>query len=111
MKHRALVLLFSMFVGASALNTPASAQTKTVGMKDKGDVWIFRDGKALSEFYRLINSKVYDMTLIAPLISCTVPSGTKVVITDGGAFSSTVLVVDGQEKGCRGDVANERFRD
>lgn len=40
------------------------------------------------------NSKVYDMTLIAPLISCTVPSGTKVVVTDGGAFSSTVLVVD-----------------
>ena len=53
--------------------------------------WVFRDGKAMSEAMRLLNAKVNDDLLYSPLLSCVVPCGTKVVVTDGGFMHSTVL--------------------
>ena len=112
MKCWPLVLSFSMLVGISALSTPAAAQTKTLSMQDRSvDVWVFRDGAAMDKFAQLVNAHVTDPELFAPLVSCFVASGTKVIVTDGGFFFSTVLVVDGPEKGCQGEVENEVLKD
>ena len=45
----------------------------------------------MSEAMRLLNAKVNDDSLYSPLLSCVVPCGTKVVVTDGGFMHSTVL--------------------
>jgi hypothetical protein len=81
-----------------------------LSMPDNGSIFIFRDGNAMSEFFKLVDAKINDMNLIAPLLSRIVPSGTKVVVTDGGFATSTVLVVDGPQSSCKGDVPNERLR-
>jgi hypothetical protein len=36
-----------------------------------------------------------------------VPDRTKYIVTNGGFFSSTVLIVGGNHKGCSGVVTNE----
>ena len=89
--------------------TSSYAQTKTLCMPRNKDltVWVFRDGKAMSEAMRL--SKVNDNSLYSPLLSCVVPCGTKVVVTDGGFMHSTVLVTEGAKKGCRGYVPNDQL--
>ena len=35
------------------------------------------------------------------------PDGTKFVVTKGGFFSSTILIVEGNQKGCAGVIPNE----
>jgi hypothetical protein len=45
--------------------------------------------------------------LLMPLISCFAESGSKIAVTDGGFFSSEIMVMDGPEAGCSGIVSNE----
>ena len=90
--------------------TPLAAQTKTLCMRNKDlTAWVFRDGKAMSEAMRLLNAKLNDDSLYSPLLSCVVPCGTKVVVTDGGFMHSTVLITEGAKKGCRGYVPNDQL--
>jgi hypothetical protein len=44
------------------------------------------------------------------LIACEVAPGTKAVVTSGGFFSSSILVIEGPNNGCRGDLENEHFK-
>ncbi|MDO9499018.1 hypothetical protein [Falsiroseomonas sp.] len=96
--------------------SPAAAearprQPETLTSPDGGNLLIWRDSNAQSEGLRLINAGVNrtQPQMIVRLLSCVVASGSQIVVTDGGFFSSTVLVVSGRETGCRGVVANERI--
>jgi hypothetical protein len=109
--HMYRTTLMSVMAVLSLGTTPSSAQTKTLCMPRNKDltVWVFRDGKAMSEAMRLLNAKVNDDSLYSPLLSCVVLCGTKVIVTDGGFMHSTVLITEGPKKGCRGYVPNDQL--
>lgn len=74
-----------------------------------GEVVVWRNSAAMREAMQLINANVHrtNPTLLLPHIACMLPAGTEIVVTDGGFFSSEVLVVAGRLSGCRGIVENE----
>jgi len=90
----------------------ALAQEHVLGRADMGSVFVWKDSDAHSEAIRLIGAGVHDTnpSLVLRLLSCITKSGDKAVVTDGGFFSSTVLVTSGDQAGCRGVIANEDLR-
>jgi hypothetical protein len=106
MMRRIIAALAALLMYAGA----ALAQERTLTMSDPtDDVLVLRDSKAMDEFYDLVNANnLGDTELLAPLLACVVSSGTKAIVADGGYLSSTVLVTDGAEKGCRGEQLRKR---
>ena len=74
----------------------------------EGGAGIWKDDAARREAGRLsaIGSGG-DLTLTLPLLACGVAKGTHVMMTDVGLMASTVLVIDGHNKGCRGVIGND----
>ncbi|MDO3434328.1 hypothetical protein QWJ46_16735 [Rhizobium sp. CBN3] len=90
----------------------AEARQVSLGRSGSSNVFIWRDNDAFSEAVNLISSGVMKTNpqLIIRLMSCMVDAGTNAVVTDGGFFSSTVLITSGSNAGCRGMVPNEDIR-
>lgn len=116
----AMLLLLVGGVGLDALEDPevkrareaerdAEARAPRIVRRDNGGtvtVWVDRD--ALREGGKLIDAGIHRTQpwMLARLIGCQVSSDTQVIVSDGGMFSSTVLVVAGRNAGCRGVVDN-----
>jgi hypothetical protein len=45
--------------------------------------------------------------VLVPLVACVPSVSDRIVVTNGGFFSSSVTVVSGKESGCRGIVSND----
>ncbi|WP_457578974.1 hypothetical protein [Ensifer adhaerens] len=97
-------------IAAAVLLTaaPALAQQVTLG-KRGGTVFVWKDGDAMSEGMNLIQAGVHKSNpmMVMRLISCMVEPGTKAIISDAGFATHTILVIDGEFSGCRGDVVME----
>lgn len=106
------MVLAVVAVCAALMPMGASAAEKTLGRDGASNVFVWRDEDAFSEAVRLMDAGVHQRnpSLLMPLLSCIVPVGTKAVVTDGGFFSSTILVTDGRHSGCRGLITNEDLR-
>ena len=108
-------MLFAVGTGAFVIS-PSSlvlAQARPLVRSDGGkNMIVWRNEKAHSEGVALISAGVNktNPAVLLPLVACVVPVGDKVVVTDGGFFSSTVTVVSGLESGCRGVIANDYLR-
>lgn len=103
---RLAILFLMLFAGA------AEAREVSLGREGTSNVFVWRDNDAFSEAVNLISSGVMKTNpqLIMRLMTCIVDAGTKAVVTDGGFFSSTILVTSGMEAGCRGMIPNEDIR-
>lgn len=103
---RAVVLAMCV----STLNTSAMAQVKRL-KAGNGMIAVYKDSKSMSEAIQLISADVHKTNpqLVAPLISCIVKDGTSYIVSNGGFFSSDIMIVDGPDAGCRGTVPNERL--
>lgn len=92
-------------------NTPASfaADRIVLGRAGMSNVFVWRDSDAQSEALRLIDAGVYQTNpaLVLRNLSCIASPGDHAIVTDGGFFSSTIMVIDGGQAGCRGVIANE----
>lgn len=96
-----------------ALSTGANALEGTLQPPGKlPTVWVWRDNAAQNEALALIRAGVQNTNpeLIVKHIACIVPGGTKVIITDMGFMSHDILVVEGNNAGCRGNIPSERFK-
>jgi len=74
-------------------------------------VWVFKDADALRRFGKVANAAVYDEAVIAPLLACKVPQGSKVVVLSGGYRTAYVRIVEGSAQGCEGTVPIARLQD
>jgi len=82
-------------------------------LEDPGHkIFVWKNAEAHTEAIRLIKAGVYSSnpSLITSLLSCLVESGTKVIATSMGFATHDILVIDGPNAGCRGNVAAERFK-
>jgi hypothetical protein len=74
---------------------------------------VWRSSESMSEGIRLIQAGVHrsNASLLMPLVACLAPNRSRVVRVEPGFFSSTVLVTEGPQSGCRGVVVNEMISD
>lgn len=102
---RATILAIAIVTWASE----AWPQAVKLQNKDRtGVVFVLRDEKALSEAIALARAGNKDISLLAPLVACVVPSGTPAIVLGRGIGYRDVLVTEGSEKGCRGAVVVEQ---
>jgi lysyl-tRNA synthetase class I len=74
-------------------------------------VWIFKDADALRRFDKLRARAVYDESVVAPLLSCKAPQGSKIDVLGSGYRTAFVRIVDGSAIGCEGTVLIGNVRD
>jgi hypothetical protein len=67
-------------------------------------VWIFKDAGALRRFDKLRARAVYDESVVAPLLSCKAPQGSKIEVLGSGYRTAFIRIVDGSALGCEGTV-------
>ena len=106
------MLKIALVAAVLSVSTQAMAQEKTLGRSGTDTVFVWKNSDAQSEAFKLISAGVHktNPTLVFRLMSCMVDNGTKAVVTDGGMFSSTVLITSGKNSGCRGVIPNEDLR-
>ena len=95
-------------IAALAISSPAAAQGVTLTAPDGANILVWQDSKSLHEGLKLIGAGVHreHPELVARLLSCRASGGSKAVVTDGGFFSSDILVTSGRSAGCRGTIDN-----
>ena len=89
-----------------------AADFKVVGMGGSDQVFIWKNKAAQSEAMSLISANVHktNPTLVMSLLSCMVKSGTGVIVTDMGFATHDIMVVDGENAGCRGNIPTEALK-
>lgn len=101
------------FAVAFIATTAGSAHALEV-ILGRGDepVFVWRDGDAMDEGFKLIRAGVHKSNpmMVMELLSCAVPAGTKAIVTDSGFATQSILVIDGENSGCRGDVVTEDIK-
>ena len=97
--YKTLLVLALSFSPFSAF----AADFKVVGMGGSDQVFIWKNKAAQSEAMSLISANVHKTypTLVMRLLSCMVKSGTGVIVTDMGFATHDIMVVDGENAGCR----------
>lgn len=72
-------------------------------------VWQSKD--AQSEGMKLIEAGVHKTKpeLIMRLVSCIAAPGTKVIVTDMGIVTHDIMIVEGKQAGCKGNIPAEEL--
>lgn len=95
-----------------ALSSPAFAMPgKVVGINGSDVVFVWRDKDSQMEAMSLIDAGVHNSnpSLLMRLIACIVPSGTGAIITDGGFATHDIMITEGGDAGCRGNIPMESW--
>ena len=97
---------------AGALLASAAVNAQDYKLKSFGGasmiiVWQSKD--AQSEGMQLIQAGVHKTNpqLLMRLVSCIEKPGTKVIVTDMGMVTHDIMVVEGKNSGCRGNIPAE----
>lgn len=103
------IFVAAMVCLLATVNAALATEVTLRGMGGSDVVFVWRSSDAHSEGMRLINANVHQTNpaLVARLLACMVPSGTKAVITSAGFMTHDILVIAGTDSGCRGNVAAE----
>lgn len=91
---------------APRANAEGSRELRAPGSKV---VFVWNSAEAQDEGIRLVQGGA-GVELIAPLVACVVNNGDRAVITDFGFLSSDIVVISGENTGCRGNVATEYIK-
>ena len=102
----ALLVLTSLGARQAAQAQQDPYRMGLLSMRSGEPVWVFRDKDAMGQATELLNSGVAMKRpdSLWPLIACTVQDRTPVVIADKGFWTDDIMVTDGPETGCRGNV-------
>ena len=108
-------LLVAIAAGFALVVESAIAQERELTRDIDGPVIVWKDKNAQTEGYALIQTGAArrNPDVMFPLISCTVPKGTKAVMTgspEPDDLIRSVIVMDGVWVGCRGVVSVDNLR-
>jgi len=106
-----------LFATATVLLTTAlprmanAVEGRLVGLGSMNQVLVWRDRSAQNEGLRLISAGILDTNpaLLLPLLSCIVPTRTRAIVTSAGLATHDILVIEGADSGCRGNIPVEAF--
>jgi hypothetical protein len=110
-----MVLVSAFRSGSRSMTTPTTTATDEHRLYPRDGapgVIVWRSEKAHTEGQQLIRAGVNKTkpALLVPLIACIVDGGTRVLVTDAGMSTSDILVIEGANAGCRGNVSTQTFR-
>jgi hypothetical protein len=89
-----------------------TSDTKVLRNKHNSQtVWMIFNADALHRFDKLRSRAVYDESVVAPLLSCKAPQGSKIEVLGSGYRIAFVRIVDGSAIGCEGTVLIGNVRD
>jgi hypothetical protein len=104
-----LICFLAMLIVMAAATT---SDAKVLRNKNNAPtVWVFTDADALRRFGKMANAAVYDEAVIAPLLACKAPQGSKVAVLSSGYRTAYVRIVEGSAHGCEGTVPTVRLQD
>jgi hypothetical protein len=104
--------LSCLIVGWITVAAVSTSDAKVLRNKyNSQTVWIFNDADALRRFNKPRSSAVYDESVVAPLLRCKAPQGSKIEVLGSGYRTAFVRIVDGSANGCEGTVPIGNVRD
>ena len=107
-----LMLWRCLIAGTITVAAATTSDAKVLRNKHNSQtVWIFKDADALRRFDKRRSRAVYDDGVVAPLLSCKAPQGSKIEVLGSGHRTAFVRVVDGTAIGCEGTVTIGNVRD
>lgn len=103
-----LSLLLSLASGTAAY----ADNYKVIGLNGSDLVFVWQSKQAHDEGLSLINSGVHKTNpeMVMRLLACLVPSGTTAIVTDMGFATHDILITEGDDAGCRGNIAMESLK-
>jgi hypothetical protein len=107
---RALVALLTVTLVLLEAAPVRAAEGRLQALGGMSRVFVWRDKASHSEGLSLLQSGESNAMLLAPLLSCIAASGTRAVTTSVGVMTHDIVVVEGPEAGCRGNIPVEAFR-
>ncbi|WP_323785977.1 hypothetical protein [Thalassovita sp.] len=95
-----------------AASSAHAADFKVYGLGGSDTVFVWKNKASHDEALDLISANVHksNPALVMRLLSCIVPSGTGVIITDMGFATHDIMVIDGEKAGCRGNIPAEALK-
>jgi len=108
---RVFALCALCFIGIGVAAPALALEDRLVPLSGMNIVVVWKSSDAQSEGMQLIAAGALnsDPSLVAQLISCIVPGGTKAIITDAGFATHDITVVGGEFSGCRGNIPMENW--
>jgi hypothetical protein len=98
-------------VVAASLALPTAALALDGRLQDgtSKTVIVWRNEKAHEEALALIRAGVHksNPALLVPLIACAPVAGTRAVTTSAGMLTHDIIIVEGKDSGCRGNIPVE----
>ncbi len=97
----------------SLLATSATAADfKVVGLSGTDSVFVWRDKAAHNEGLSLIAAGVHksNPAMMMSLLACIVPSGSEAIVTDMGFATHDIMIISGENAGCRGNIPTESLK-
>jgi hypothetical protein len=100
-------IFFTMTAVGPTPAAPRESRLKTLPGSNYIIVW--KDKASHDEALGIINSGVTEdkLPLLERLVSCRADAGTSVLITDAGWLTHDILILEGPQKGCRGNIPAE----
>lgn len=103
----------SLFLAFLAVTSgPAMALSgKVIGINGSDVVFVWKDKQSQTEAMSLIDAGVHksNPALLMQLLACVVDSGTAAIITDAGFATHDIMVTEGPDSGCRGNIPMESW--
>ena len=99
-----------LLIIAAVILTSTQAFATNYEVNEKGgQTFVWKAGGGMDRGLKLILNGVHktNPALVARELACVVEGRAKVVITDAGFASHTILVTSGPNSGCEGDIAAE----
>ncbi|QDC00380.1 hypothetical protein [Mesorhizobium sp. 8] len=103
-----------LLISASVALCATSAMAEDYFLQAFGganSIIVWKSSDAQSEGMQLIQAGVHktNPAMVMKLVSCIEKPGTRVIITDMGFVTHDIMVIDGKDQGCRGNIAAEEL--
>lgn len=107
LKKLAIATLAILVAGAMA----QAQEFRLKAFGGAGVIIVWKSKDAQSEGMQLIQAGVHKTNpdMVAKLVACIEKPGTKVIVTDMGFVTHDIMVIDGPDAGCRGNIPAEEL--